>query len=133
MDQDLSLIFFEHFIVCRSQCIWSHFRSSRRDNSRLRLQVMARKVVHFVTALTMTFGVSAWPLGKRPNLHKVFNSYVHGVEVNGLFNPMERKVLCNRLKLIGSITSQLFERASEEYGNPILSYQDICTPSEISI
>jgi hypothetical protein len=49
----------------------------------------------------------------------------HGVEVNGLFNPMERYIsLTNELTY--SITPQLFERASEEHGNKITTYHDIC-------
>jgi hypothetical protein len=52
---------------------------------------MARGVVLSLTVLTAVLEGCALPLGKRANFRNAFNSYVHGVEVNGLFNPMERK------------------------------------------
>ena len=51
---------------------------------------MAPGVTVFVSIFAAAVGGFALPLQKRaPNLD-VFNYYVHGVEVNGLFNPMER-------------------------------------------
>jgi hypothetical protein len=53
---------------------------------------MASKCAILAFVLAAAIGGYALPLYKRAPSQDVFDSYVYGVEVNGLFNPMERNV-----------------------------------------
>lgn len=62
---------------------------------------MVHRVGAFALAFVAAIGGYAHPLYRRAREpHDVFDSYVYGVEVNGLFNPMERKAIYNRIELI---------------------------------
>ena len=73
-------------------------------------------------------GVHAAPFSKRANYASLFDGKnpLQGVEVNGLFNPMERYSIPIFHQAYRSVTPQLFERASEEHGNKLNTYHDIC-------
>jgi hypothetical protein len=91
MNRDLSLIFFEDFICLQVSMHMVIFSTVTARLLSLPLRVMVRRDVVFLIALTAVLEGCAMPLQKRETFRNVFNSYVHGVEVNGLFNPMERK------------------------------------------
>jgi len=60
---------------------------------------MVRTVAIFASVFVAAIGSYALPLHKRARSDDVFDSYVYGVEVNGLFNPMERWVFPNAIEL----------------------------------
>jgi hypothetical protein len=89
-----------------------------------------RRLLLLASVLSWLTGTYAAPRPRHDHLIGG-KQLLQGLEVNGLFNPMKRFFhTCQRLIL--SVNPQLFERASEEHGNTLTSYHDICTsPSTI--
>jgi len=61
---------------------------------------MAHMVAIFASLFVAAIGSYAFALDKRAHSDDLFDSYVYGVEVNGLLNPMERWISPNAIELM---------------------------------
>jgi len=89
---------------------------------------MTSRILSLAGIAIACLSVHAAPYSKRANYASLFDGKnpLQGVEVNGLFNPMERYSIPVFPHVDRSVTPQLFERASEEHGNKLNTYLDIC-------